>query len=232
LLPQARVARLDRDSSQRRDAGRDRLAAVHEGDIDVLVGTQMIAKGHDFRRVTLVGVLNADAALASHDFRAPERLFATLLQVAGRAGRAGQPSRVLVQTRYPQHPLYRALATGDYEGFARSQLAERVAAGMPPASFQALLGCQARTLERALDWLSAARSLAAPAAGAAITLYDPVPMPLTRLAGIWRAQLLVESRNRAALQAFVRTWLAEVRARTRELPGGVRWHIEVDPQVV
>jgi len=117
LLPGARIARLDRDSTRRKDAARDALEAMHAGAVDVLVGTQMIAKGHDFQRVSLVVVLNADAQLVAADFRAPERLFATLLQVAGRAGRAGHASRVLVQTRYPAHPLLQALARADYAGF-------------------------------------------------------------------------------------------------------------------
>jgi len=230
-LPQARILRIDRDSTRRRGAADAALAAVHAGDTDVLVGTQMIAKGHDFRRVTLVGIVNADAQLVSHDFRAPERLFSTIVQVAGRAGRSGLASRLLVQTRFPQHPLFAALRRFDYEGFARSQLAERRAAGMPPFRPQALLTAQARTLEAALGFLAHARALGRGLAADA-ALYDPVPMPLARLAGVFRAQMLAEAPRRSQLQVFLRDWLARLRA--AEPPPGprVRWQIEVDPQEI
>jgi len=230
-LPGARILRIDRDSTRRRGAADAALAAVHAGETDVLVGTQMVAKGHDFQRVSLVGIVNADAQLVSHDFRAPERLFATVLQVAGRAGRSGLPSRVLVQTRYPEHPLFAALRRFDYEGFARSQLAEREQAGMPPFVPQALLTAQARSLEAALSFLAHAHSVGR-ALGKPATLYDPVPMPLARLAGVFRAQMLAEAPRRGLLQAFLREWLA--RLREGEPPPGprVHWQIEVDPQEI
>jgi primosomal protein N' (replication factor Y) len=231
VLPAARTLRIDRDSTRRRGAADAALASVHAGDTDVLVGTQMIAKGHDFQRVSLVGVVNADAQLVSHDFRAPERLFATVLQVAGRAGRSGLPSRVLVQTRFPEHPLFAALRRFDYEGFARSQLAERQAAGMPPFVPQALLTAQARALEATLEFLAHARAIGR-ALGGSATLYDPVPMPLARKAGVHRAQMLVEAPGRAVLQKFLAAWLAKLR--DAEAPAGsrVRWQIEVDPQEI
>jgi primosomal protein N' (replication factor Y) len=234
VLPGARIARLDRDSTRKRNAARDALDAVHAGETDVLVGTQMIAKGHDFQRVTLVVVLNADAQLVAPDFRAPERLFATLLQVAGRAGRSGRTSEVLVQTRYPTHPLLMALAAGDYVGFANQQLAERKSAQLPPFVHQALLTTEAKVMAHALGVLGAARDLAADAAGDAggVRLFDPVPMPLERLAGMHRAQLLVESRQRAALQAFLVGWLAQVARIATEHRPRVRWQIEVDPQQI
>jgi primosomal protein N' (replication factor Y) len=230
-LPGARILRIDRDSTRRRGAADAALATVHAGETDVLVGTQMIAKGHDFQRVSLVGIVNADAQLVSHDFRAPERLFATVLQVAGRAGRSGLPSRVLVQTRYPEHPLFAALRRFDYEGFARSQLAEREAAGMPPFVPQALLTAQAKSLEAALAFVGHARAIGRGLHQPA-TLYDPVPMPLARLAGVFRAQMLVEAPRRSLLQAFLRQWLA--RLREGDPPPGprVHWQIEVDPQEI
>jgi primosomal protein N' (replication factor Y) len=230
LLPGARIARLDRDSTRRKDAARDALEAMHAGAVDVLVGTQMIAKGHDFQRVSLVVVLNADAQLVAADFRAPERLFATLLQVAGRAGRAGHASRVLVQTRYPAHPLLQALARADYAGFAHQQLAERQAARLPPFVHQALLTAEARAMAPALALLSAARE--AGAAGRGVRLYDAVPMPLERLAGLYRAQLLVEAPRRADLQAFLSDWLPAVAMLARARRPQVRWQIEVDPQQI
>ena len=231
LLPRARVKRIDRDTTQRRNAARDALAAVHAGEVDVLVGTQMIAKGHDFRRVDLVAVLNADAQLVAHDFRAPERLFAVLMQVAGRAGRAGQPSKVLVQTRFPDHALFAALARLDYRRFAERELAERRSARMPPFVFQALLCAEARSLDAALEFLRAARQEAEAHAGnGAIALYDAVPMPLAKLAGVHRAQLLVESASRPALQRFLPVWLKAVRE--MKLASRVRWQIDVDPQEI
>jgi primosomal protein N' (replication factor Y) len=231
LLPAARVERIDRDTTQRRNAARDALAAVHSGTVDLLVGTQMIAKGHDFRRVALVAVLNADAQLVAHDFRAPERLFAVLMQVAGRAGRAGQASRVLVQTRFPAHPLFGALARHDYRAFAERELAERAAARMPPYVSQALLRAEARSMQAALDFLrAAAKTGSGIAGGEAIALYDAVPMPLAKLAGLHRAQLLVESASRPALQRWLPIWLRSVRE--MDAASRTRWQIEVDPQEI
>ena len=228
LLPAARIARIDRDSTRLRHAAKVALDAVHAGAVDVLVGTQMIAKGHDFQRVSLVVVLNPDGQLASHDFRAPERLFATLMQVAGRAGRAGLPSRVLVQTRFPAHPLFAALARHDYAQFAQAQLAEREAARMPPATHQALLTAESRKMEAALEFLRAARDQAFQqfaAAASNVRLFDPVPMSLQRLAGVSRAQLLIEADQRAQLHALLGGWLTALRAKRTAL----RWNIEVDP---
>jgi len=199
---------------------------VHAGDVDVLVGTQMIAKGHDFQRVSLVVVLNPDGQLASHDFRAPERLFSTLVQVAGRAGRGGHASRVLLQTRFPGHPLFEALARHDYAAFADGQLAERRAAHMPPFTHQALLTAEARTMDGALGFLREA-SADAPSSDE-VRVFDPVPMALQKLAGAERAQLLVEADRRGPLQAFLRAWLESLRARRSR----VRWQIEVDPQEI
>lgn len=228
VLPAARILRIDRDSTRRKDSAQQAFDAVHAGEVDVLVGTQMVAKGHDFQRVSLVVVLNADAQLVSHDFRAPERLFATLVQVAGRAGRAGLPSRVMVQTRFPDHPMFAALARQDYERFADAQLAERRGAAMPPYSHQALLTAEARQIDDALAFLQAAVAAGEAVADGAVRLYDPVPMSLMRLANIERAQLLVEADSRRALQDFLRVWLAGLRAERSRL----RWSIEVDPQEV
>lgn len=228
LFPDARVLRIDADSTRRKGSAQAAFDAVHRGEVDILIGTQMVAKGHDFQRLTLVGAINPDTALFSQDYRAGERLFAQLMQVAGRAGRAGSEpgatagSEVLIQTRYPQHPLYRALLSHDYEGFARDTLAERRAAGLPPFVFQALLRAEARTLEAALAFLQQARELM-PHEG--ITINDPVPMTITRVAGVERAQLLLESSSRAQLQAFLKPWMQALRAQKSRL----RWSLEVDP---
>ncbi len=234
LWPAARIARIDRDNTQgARGANRAGAAfdAVHAGEVDILVGTQMITKGHDFRRVTTVGVLNADSQLVAADFRAPERLFAVLMQVAGRAGRAGQASRVLIQTRYPHHPLFAALARQSFEAFADEQLAERRAARMPPFVYQALLTAAARTMEQALDFLRRCRALQEGLAEApGVTLFDAVPMPLARLAAEARGQLLIEAPRRAELHAFLRAWLPRLREMGSR--GVLRWGIDVDPQAI
>ena len=229
--PAVRIGRLDRDSARRPNTAQDTLQRVHAGELDVLVGTQMIAKGHDFQRVSVVCVLNADAQLIAADFRAPERLFALLMQVAGRAGRAGQAAQVLVQTRFPGHPLYRALAQGDYAQFADEQLAERRAARMPPFTHHALLTATADALADALQFLSTCRQTGLELEPArSVVLYDPVPMPLARLASEMRAQLLVEATQRAPLHQFLDAWLTEVR--TVKAPRHLRWAIDVDPSAI
>jgi primosomal protein N' (replication factor Y) len=224
LFPDARVLRIDRDSTSRKGSAEELFDQVHAGEADILVGTQMLAKGHDFKNLTLVAAINVDAALFSADFRASERLFAQLTQVAGRAGRAGKPGEVIIQTRKPDHPLFRAVANGDYEGFALGLLAEREAAGLPPASFQAMLRAEAKKLEAALDFLKAAA--ASGEGNDSIEIYDPVPMNLTRLMNVERAQLLVESRSRPALQSFLTSWVEWLGANA---PSNVHWHVEVDP---
>lgn len=226
-FPEARVLRIDADSTRRKGSAEAAFDAVHRGEIDILIGTQMVAKGHDFRNLTLVGILNPDTALFSQDYRASERLFAQLMQVAGRAGRAGQKeggnvSEVLIQSRYVHHPLYAAVARHDFDGFARGLLAEREQAGLPPFLYQAILRAEARTLQEALDFL-------AEAAGAmehgGITINDPIPMTVTRVANMDRAQLLVESASRPALQVFLKQWIADLRARKSR----IKWTLEVDP---
>lgn len=226
LVPGARVIRIDADSTRRKGSAQALFSDVHAGEVDILVGTQMVAKGHDFQRVSLVGVLNADAALFSHDFRAGERLFAQLMQVSGRAGRAGLPGEVLVQTRYPRHALYHALARHDYVGFAESTLAERRDAHLPPFVYQALLRAEGRTLEAAIGFLEqAAAALGAIDTAGRVTVYDAVPLTIVKVMNVHRAQLLVESASRAALLATLRAWQGPLRA----LKGVLRWSLEVDP---
>ncbi|WP_321960134.1 primosomal protein N' [Paraburkholderia sp. J7] len=225
-VPGARVLRIDADSTRRKGSAQALFSDVHAGEVDILVGTQMIAKGHDFQRVSLVGVLNADNALFSHDFRASERLFAQLMQVSGRAGRAGLPGEVLVQTRYPRHALYHALARQDYVGFANTQIAERRDAHLPPFVYQALLRAEGRTLDAALAFLAqAAEALAAIPGAERVMAYDAVPLTIVKVMNVHRAQLLVESQSRAALQATLRAWQPALRA----LRGVLRWNLEVDP---
>ncbi|WP_338846754.1 primosomal protein N' [Massilia sp. W12] len=229
IFPEARVLRIDADSTRRKGSAQAAFASVHSGEVDILVGTQMVAKGHDFKRLSLVGILNPDTALFSHDYRASERLFAQLMQVAGRAGRAdlgeGSVSEVLLQSRYPQHPLYSALMAHDYEKFAAQLLEERAQACMPPYSYQALLRAEARELQSALDFLQQARSLL-PAPG--VEILDPIPMTVTRVAHVERAQMLLEAQRRSDLQAFLTPWMTALRG----LKSRVKWGLEVDPMDV
>ena len=225
-FPEARVLRIDRDSASTPKKWQALLATIHAGEADILVGTQMLAKGHDFPLLTLVGAVGADAALFAADFRAPERLFAQLMQVGGRSGRADLPGEVLIQTEYPDHPLYRALVDHDYVRFARAQLGERRIAGFPPFSFQAMLRAEARSIEQSLAFLTAARAAAEPLADG-VTLYDAVPMRMQRLMALERGQLLVESVSRPALQNFLAAWMEQLYA--LKMPGGLRWHLDVDP---
>jgi primosomal protein N' (replication factor Y) len=228
-FPGARIARIDRDSTQRRGVFAALALRVHAGDIDILVGTQMLAKGHDFPRLTLVGVLGADNALYSADFRATERLAALLFQVAGRAGRASLPGEVIVQTDFPSHPLYVALAAHDYGSFADVLLAERHLAGLPPYSHLALLGAEAPRRELVDAFLAAAHAAGLAAARAAdlpVEVFAPVPASLARRAGLERGQVLAQSTERGALQRFLPQWRAAISA----LPGRrVRWSLDVDP---
>lgn len=223
-LPQARVMRFDRDSTQRKHAARDLLASVHSDQVDIVVGTQMLAKGHDFPRVTLVAVPDVDGALFSSDFRAAERLFALLTQVAGRAGRHGAGGRVLIQTRVPDHPLFSALQDADYADFSEQLLTQRLAAGFPPYVHQALLRAEAREEPDALRFLQQARDLVAPLDE--IDVFDPVPATVARIAGKTRLQLLTQSRSRPALQRMLAGW---VHALSSLKSPGVKWAIDVDP---
>ena len=226
-FPQARILRVDRDSVKSRKQWESVLERIHGGEADILVGTQMLAKGHDFPKLTLVGVLGADSALFAADWRAPERLFAQLMQVAGRAGRAELAGEVLIQTQYPDHSLYAALVRHDYEGFAATQLAEREQAGFPPYAFQAVLRAEAPQMADSLAFLTAAAGLPQIGKHPQIMVFDPVPMRLARLATLERAQLLVESHSRPALQAFLPEWREALAG--LKTPGRLRWHIEVDP---
>jgi primosomal protein N' (replication factor Y) len=235
VLPGARIARIDADSTRGAGELARHLAAVHEGAVDVLVGTQILAKGHDFRRVTLVAAVNPDGALYSADFRAPERLFALLMQAAGRAGRDAAQSRhseMWIQTTSPAHALYAALARHDYEAFAKAQLAERAAAGLPPFMHLALVRAEAREAAPASAFLRDAAAALQALGIAGVRAYPPVPPALARLADVERVQMLLESPSRPALQRALAAWLPEL-GRLRALHKRVlRWAVDVDPQAI
>src|SRR5687767_10510230 len=221
-FPDARIVRIDRDSARRRAELSRTLEGIRRGEGDILVGTQLLAKGHDFPALTLVAVLNADTALVSTDYRAPERLFAVLAQVSGRAGRRERPGEVLIQTRYPRHPLFAALERHDFAGFAESQLAERRAAGFPPFVFEAALRAEAPKLETAIAFLKDV-GVTPPDE---VRVFDPVPHLMTRLAGFERAQLVMQSGSRPALQEYLSALSEKL---FLEAPRQVRWHLDVDP---
>jgi primosomal protein N' (replication factor Y) (superfamily II helicase) len=228
-FPAARIARVDRDSTQRKGAFAGLREQVEAGALDILVGTQMLAKGHDFPRLTLVGVVGADNALFSADFRATERLAALLFQVAGRAGRAALPGEVIVQTDFAAHAVFRALAAHDYESFAATLFAERRAAALPPFTYLALLAAEARERKAVDSFLAAAHAAGTGltrAAHRAVEVFPPVPAALARRAGAERAQVVAQSEDRGSLQRFLTQWRSAIRA----IPGRqVRWALDVDP---
>jgi primosomal protein N' (replication factor Y) (superfamily II helicase) len=234
-----RIERADADTTKTKGALAEMMARVHAGDVDVLVGTQMLAKGHDFRRITLVAALGVDSALYSSDFRASERLFALLMQVAGRAGRdaaLSDNSSVWIQTHWPDHPLFKALAAHDYAAYAAQLLQERTMAGLPPNGHQALLRAESKDQLAAQAFLQRCQDAAASLHAGDVMLYSPVPMPMQKIANIERAQMLVECAQRAALQQFLPQWLAAIKDIAKEHSRGpgriLRWAIDVDPTAI
>ncbi len=233
LLPGARIGRIDADSTRGVGELQQQLQAVHAGEVDVLVGTQMVAKGHDFRRVTLVAAVNPDTALFSSDFRGPERLFALLMQAAGRAGRDAEQaarSEMWVQTWHPRHPIYAALRAHDYPAFATAQLQERRAAGLPPFAALALVRADARTAEVAAAFLHDAAALARDAPG--VTIYPVVPPHVAKVADVQRMQMLLESPSRSVLQRMLAQWLPRLQGLRAGHKGLLRWAVDVDPLAI
>ncbi len=224
-FPQARILRVDRDSTRNKGAWNAMRKLIHDGAADILIGTQMLAKGHDFPNLTLVGVVSPDGALYSADFRASEKLFAQLTQVGGRAGRADKAGEVIVQTAFPNHPLFQALRAHDYEIWAQTLLAERQMAGFPPFVYQALLSAESQQESDALSFLKQARSMALEL-HMPVEVYGVVPAAMPRRANHHRAQLLVQSDKRKALGEFLREWKPGLDG----LPASkLRWVLDVDP---
>ena len=224
-FPGARILRVDRDSTRNKRAWQIMREQIHANEVDILVGTQMLAKGHDFPALTLVGVLNPDGALYSSDFRAAEKLFAQLAQVAGRAGRADKPGEVVIQTAFPDHPLFRALQAHDFEGWAASQLAERQMAGFPPFVYQVMLRAEGKGATEVYAFLNQART-AALELHQSMEILGVVPAALPRRANHIRAQLLIQSAKRRNLQQFLRAWQPLLDA----LPAQkLRWSLDIDP---
>jgi len=224
-FPGARILRVDRDSTRNKRAWKTMREQIHANEVDILVGTQMLAKGHDFPALTLVGVLNPDSALYSSDFRAAEKLFAQLMQVAGRAGRADKPGEVWIQTAFPDHPLFRCLQNHDFEGWAAAQLSERRMAGFPPFVFQVMLRAEGIIESEVYAYLNQAR-VAAIELEHGIEIFGVVPAVLARRANHVRAQLLIQAATRKGLQQFMRAWkllLDELSAKK------IRCSLDIDP---
>ncbi|PKO92499.1 MAG: primosomal protein N' [Betaproteobacteria bacterium HGW-Betaproteobacteria-1] len=226
LMPEARILRVDRDSTQRKHALNEMLDAVHAGEVDILLGTQMLAKGHDFPNLTLVGVIDTDSALFSPDFRAAERLFAQLMQVAGRAGRADKAGEVLIQTAFPDHVLFNALRAHDYAAFADSLLQEREIMQFPPYSHVALLKAEANDYALVQRFLRFAADNAR-ALTQKVTIYDPVRPQMERLKGMERGQLLMHAADRLSLQRLLHPLVEQLR--DHPLNARIRWAVDVDP---
>jgi primosomal protein N' (replication factor Y) len=228
FFPTARIERIDRDSTRGKGMLEEKLRRVHDGEADILIGTQMLSKGHDFPNVTLVGILNADQGLYGVDFRSGERLFQTILQVSGRSGRADKPGEVLIQTWHPEHAIFTALQRHDFTGFADYALTERRDTGFPPFSFLALLRAESPQPQAAQQFLAAAHAAALKRRNdPAVQVFMPVAAPMERRAGRFRAQLLVQASKRAALHRLLGPWLVDL----AELKAGkrVRWSVDVDP---
>lgn len=226
LLPSARIARVDRDSTSRKDALVEILDKVHNQEIDILVGTQMLAKGHDFPNLTLVGVVDTDSALHSPDFRASERLFAQLMQVAGRAGRADKAGQVIIQTQFPEHELFNALRTQDYVTYANSLLLEREQVQFPPYVFTALLRAEANDYALVQQFLQHAFALAR-SLTEQVLVYDPVRPQMERLKGMERGHILIQATSRPVLQHLLKNLLAQLRGKA--IAAKVRWAVDVNP---
>jgi primosomal protein N' (replication factor Y) len=226
LFPQARIARVDRDSMRSKDALHDLLSLVHAGEVDILVGTQMLAKGHDFPNLTLVGVLDTDSALYSPDFRAAERLFAQLMQVAGRAGRADKAGEVLIQTAFPQHPLFAALRNQDYTTYATELLHERQVMQFPPTRYFALIKAEANDYAPVNQFLTQVAQWARQI-GTNVMIYDPVRPQMERLKGMERGQLLFQSASRGHLQQLFKALIPQIRA--DKSAARIRWVLDIDP---
>jgi primosomal protein N' (replication factor Y) len=231
LFPQATILRIDRDATRQKGRLEETLQRVHQGDVDILVGTQLLAKGHDFPNVTLVAVINADQGLYSVDFRAAEHLFQQIIQVAGRAGRADKPGDVLIQTWYPTHPYFESLLAHDYEGFAEATLMERQQAHYPPYAYFALLRAESTQDRASIAFLDFAREQALQvrqqARSKGVVIMDPVPAPMERRAGRYRAQLLVSATHRRPLHRLLTSWLQRLEQSPRSRK--VRWSLDVDP---
>ena len=226
LFPTAKIQRVDRDSTSRKESLNDILTAVNANEIDILIGTQMLAKGHDFPNLTLVGIIDTDSALFSPDFRAVERLFSQLMQVSGRAGRAEKAGEVLIQTAFPNHHLFNALRSQDYPAYAQTLLQEREMAQLPPFCYLALLRAESGSYRDVEAFLNFAFEMARGLSQQVLT-YDPMRAQMEKLKGMERGQILMQATQRGALQKLLAGLTPQLRA--SKLSPKVRWSVDVDP---
>lgn len=228
LLPTAKILRIDHDSTRRKGSMQKMLDAIHTGNADILIGTQMLAKGHHFANVTLVGIVDADRGLFSVDYRASERMAQILMQVSGRAGRGNISGIVIAQTHYPEHPLLHKLAQHDYQQFAQLLLEERRQTQLPPFSFQALIRTESKQQAVAIKFLNMAKTKLQTLAQGKLEIHGPVPAPMEKRAGRYRLQLIIQAKSRQTMKKFLTPWI-EVLAQLPEARK-VRWSVDVDPQ--
>ncbi|MCW9013475.1 MAG: primosomal protein N' [Gammaproteobacteria bacterium] len=227
-FPDTLISRIDRDTTRRKGALHDKLEQARTGEAKILIGTQMLAKGHDFPNVTLVGILDTDQGLFSADFRGTEHMAQLIVQVAGRAGRATKPGEVFIQTHHPEHPLLQTLLNQGYEGFARAALAERQTAQFPPFAYMTVLRCAAPQKQSSMQFLHDARSLLARLPTTGVEIFGPLPAPMERRAGRFRAQLILQSTERKALHNLLNQWVPQLSK--LKMANRVRWSVDIDPQ--
>ena len=225
--PGVQITRIDRDTTRRKGSLHRKLEQARTGDAKILIGTQMLAKGHDFPNVTLVGVLDTDQGLYSGDFRASEHLAQLITQVAGRAGRADKPGEVLIQTHHPDHPLLQTLLHRGYEGFAHAALAEREQAGLPPHCHMAMLRCEAVRPETGEAFMASAKQLFDQYGHRDVEIFGPLPAPMEKRAGRYRMQLILQSRQRKTLHEALHPLVHSLCKLKNS--SQVRWSIDVDP---
>jgi primosomal protein N' (replication factor Y) len=226
-FPDTRVNRIDRDTTRNKGSLEEKLDQARSGESGILVGTQMLAKGHDFPNITLVCILDTDQALFSADFRATEHLAQLITQVSGRAGRAEKAGEVLIQTHHPEHPLLQTLLHDGYSAFAEAALQERKAAGLPPARRLALLRCESVSVDAAQNFLKQALAQAQVVDTTGLEIFGPLPAPMERRAGRFRYQIMLQSVDRKPLLRFLSWWAPQL----QQLPSArkVRWSLDVDP---
>jgi primosomal protein N' (replication factor Y) len=227
-FPEYTTVRIDRDNTRRKGALDNLLNEIHAGNAQILIGTQMLAKGHHFPQVTLVAVIDADSGLFSMDFRAAERIGQLLMQVSGRAGRSQQPGEVLIQTRHPEHPLLQQLVTQGYHDFAKLALSERQAVGLPPYGYIALIRAESAKADQSLEFLEYVGQLARQYSVPDVQLLGPIPAPMEKRAGRFRAQLLFQAKQRPYLQQLLKALTTQLGV--SKISRGVRWSLDVDPQ--
>jgi primosomal protein N' (replication factor Y) len=221
------IVRLDRDSTQRKGSLENFLTQINQGQADIILGTQILAKGHHFANVTLAVILDVDSGLFSIDFHAPEKLAQLIVQVAGRAGRAEKPGRVILQTRHPEHPLLTTLIQDGYNRFAQTALAERKQAGLPPFSHQALFRASAVDVRLPPLFLEALSQLARQHLKSPMQILGPVPAPMSKRVGLYHYQLLLQSSKRKDLHSLLDALIPEIE---KQKPSQkVRWSLDVDP---